>query len=68
MTDALKRANTERESKVTQADLPFSCPPKDSRIWDSHPRVFLPLGQEDKGEIIRQVECPYCAAAYALVD
>ncbi|MDE2091166.1 MAG: zinc-finger domain-containing protein [Gammaproteobacteria bacterium] len=31
-------------------------------LWNSHPRVFLPV--EATGEI----ECPYCSAIYTLVD
>ena len=35
---------------------------KGMRVWDSHPRVYLPI--EDEGE----VQCPYCGATYSLVD
>ncbi len=57
-----KQANTERRYEVTHADLPLSCPTKDMRVWDAHPRVYLPI--EETG---REV-CPYCEAEFILID
>ena len=57
-TDA--EACTRRRYDVMQADLPLSCPPRDKRVWDVHPRVYLPI--EEKGEVV----CPYCGAEYEL--
>lgn len=51
-----------RQYEITYADLPLSCPPKDTRIWDGHPRVYLPI--EDVGKFT----CPYCDAVYILKD
>ena len=62
MLDVLKRPNTESHYKITQRDLPLCCPSEKMRVWDSHPRVFLPI--EKTGE----VDCPYCGAKYTLVD
>ena len=31
-------------------------------VWNSHPKVYLPI--EDGGT----VNCPYCGAAYTLVE
>ncbi len=56
------RANTKRRYEVTTADLPLSCPMWDMRVWDAHPRVYLPI--EDTG---REV-CPYCEAEFILTD
>lgn len=56
----LKPANTEEYYQISEADLPLSCPQPNMQIWDSHPRVFLPL--DDNG----QAECPYCGAHYSL--
>ncbi len=53
MSDVLKRPNTENHYKITHKDLPLSCPSQKMRVWDSHPRVFLPI--EETGE----VNCPY---------
>jgi uncharacterized Zn-finger protein len=48
--------------EVTRADLPLHCPMKDMQLWNSHPRVYLPIG--DSGE----ERCPYCGAVYVLKE
>ncbi|NIP19395.1 MAG: zinc-finger domain-containing protein [Xanthomonadales bacterium] len=48
--------------EVTRSDLPLSCPTQAQKLWNAHPRVFLPI--EETGEAI----CPYCSAQYKLVD
>ena len=54
------QACTKRRYEITQADLPLSCPPRKDRVWDAHPRVYLPI--EETGQVI----CPYCSAEYIL--
>ena len=49
-----------KEYTVTTSDLPLACPMPDTRLWDAHPRVFLPI--EQTGE----ATCPYCSAHYTL--
>lgn len=56
----LQEACTRRLYEVTQADLPLCCPLKDMRLWDAHPRVYLPI--EATGHVV----CPYCDAEYVL--
>ncbi|WP_259423720.1 zinc-finger domain-containing protein [Coxiella burnetii] len=51
-----------RYYEVTEADLPLSCPMPQDRLWDAHPRVYLPIERE------RQVTCSYCEAKYILKD
>ena len=46
--------------KVTKAELPFHCPPKEDTIWNMHPKVFLSFSDND------MVSCPYCGAKYQL--
>lgn len=58
----LKTASTQAEYEVTRADLPLSCPMPDQKLWDSHPRVYLPIEKTGKAM------CPYCGARYRLVD
>lgn len=58
----LENANTQREYEVRLADLPLSCPTPEQKLWNSHPRVYLPV--EETGSAI----CPYCSASYRLVD
>lgn len=50
----------QRIIKVTRKDLPLSCPRPEDKVWNMHPRVYLPI--EDTGEAI----CPYCGAHYRL--
>ncbi len=48
--------------EVTRDELPLHCPLPGTTLWNSHPRVFLPI--EETGE----VQCHYCGARYTLVD
>lgn len=59
---ANRASNTQRYYEVTRADLPLHCPLEGDSLWNSHPRVFLPI--EESGEAI----CPYCSARYVLKD
>ena len=45
---------------VGRGDLPLSCPMPGMHLWNSHPRVYLPI--EAHGE----ASCPYCGAHYVL--
>ena len=45
---------------VTAADLPLSCPMAGTELWNTHPRVYLPI------EKTGQAKCPYCSAEYVL--
>lgn len=55
-------ANAERRYEVTRADLPLSCPMPGMKLWNSHPRVYLPI------EVTGRAQCPYCGAVYILAD
>ena len=55
-------ANAQNRYEVTRAQLPLHCPMDGMSLWNSHPRVFLPI--EDTGE----AQCPYCGAYYFLKD
>lgn len=57
-----KIASTKKFYEVTVDDLPLSCPMPDMRLWDSHPRVYLPI--QETGSFV----CPYCGAEYLLKD
>lgn len=60
MADAPRTPNAERRYEITAADLPLRCPLPGTSLWNSHPRVFLPI--EETGE----ERCPYCGAVYVL--
>ena len=53
---------TEKTVQVSENDLPLSCPLPDQRLWDAHPRIYLPI--ETTGEY----DCPYCGVHYSLAD
>jgi uncharacterized Zn-finger protein len=59
---SLESANMENTHEVSRADLPLSCPTAEQAVWNSHPRVYLPI--EESGT----ASCPYCSARYRLVD
>lgn len=54
--------NAQKRYEVTRDDLPLSCPMPGMSLWNSHPKVYLPI--EDKGT----ARCPYCGAEYVLRD
>ncbi len=55
-----REACTKQHYEVTHADLPLSCPMEGMRLWDAHPRVYLPI--EETGKAM----CPYCSAEFTL--
>jgi uncharacterized Zn-finger protein len=55
------QACTKQHYDVTEAQLPLSCPLPESRVWDAHPRVYLPI------EATGHAMCPYCGAQYTLL-
>lgn len=50
-----------RVIEVTAEDLPLHCPLPSMKLWNTHPRVFLPVASA--GEAL----CPYCGTKYKLV-
>jgi uncharacterized Zn-finger protein len=56
----LQQPNAHARYEVTAADLPLSCPMPSMSLWNSHPRVFLPIEQTGFAK------CPYCSAEYVL--
>ena len=59
--EPLIQPNAENLYHVTRADLPLSCPMPGMHLWNSHPRVYLPV------EATGTTKCPYCGATYKLV-
>jgi uncharacterized Zn-finger protein len=55
-------ASTQKQYQVTSKDLPLSCPMPNMILWDSHPRVYLPIEKTGKAT------CPYCGSTYTLTD
>ena len=55
-------ANAQNRYGVRRADLPLSCPMPGMYLWNSHPKVFIPI--EQTGE----AKCPYCGALYHFLE
>jgi uncharacterized Zn-finger protein len=56
----LREPNAQSQYTVTVKDLPLACPMPDMSLWNSHPRVYLPI------EPTGFAKCPYCGAEYTL--
>jgi uncharacterized Zn-finger protein len=59
-SEKLIQPNARNHYEVTEADLPLSCPMPGMQLWNSHPRVYLPV------EKTGWAKCPYCSAEYSL--
>jgi uncharacterized Zn-finger protein len=46
--------------EVTEKDLPLHCPLPSQKLWNAHPRVYLPI------EMTGEARCPYCGTLYKL--
>lgn len=57
----MAQPNAQTLVEVTRDELPIHCPTPGSTLWDSHPRVYIPL--EDSPE----ATCSYCGTVYRLV-
>jgi uncharacterized Zn-finger protein len=55
-----KIENRERSITVKAEDLPLHCPMPHMVLWNSHPRVYLPIEETGKAR------CPYCSTEYTL--
>jgi uncharacterized Zn-finger protein len=62
MQKTLHTPNAARSYQVTHQDLPLCCPMPNMTVWNSHPRVYLPIEETGKAE------CPYCSAQFLLTD
>jgi uncharacterized Zn-finger protein len=54
---------TELNQKIVEVgaqDLPLHCPLPSQKLWNTHPRVYLPV------ESLGEARCPYCGTLYRL--
>ena len=58
----LEQANAQVRYQVNIDDIPLSCPMPEMYLWNSHPKVYLPI--EETGE----AKCPYCGSEYYLTN
>ena len=54
-------ANIHNKYEVTSKDLPLSCPMPGMYLWNSHPKIYLPI------ETTGIAKCHYCGAMYELL-
>ena len=59
---AYNTPNAKTAIEVKTGDLPIHCPVTGSSLWNSHPRVYIPVA-ENGGE----AKCPYCSTIYKLL-
>ncbi|MDC1286250.1 zinc-finger domain-containing protein [Gammaproteobacteria bacterium] len=59
---AYNTPNAKTAVEVKTGDLPIHCPVTGSSLWNSHPRVYIPV--VENGGTSR---CPYCGTLYKLL-
>ncbi len=59
----METPNTVTRMEVTPRDLPLHCPVPGSSLWNSHPKVYLPI-EENGGH----AKCPYCGTDYYIKE
>lgn len=57
----MQQSNARTHVDVTADELPMHCPTPDTALWNSHPRVYIPL--DDTPE----AACAYCGTIFRLV-
>jgi uncharacterized Zn-finger protein len=62
MNQEKAQSGAEQVVKLTRADLPAYCPTESMGLWNSHPRVYIPL------EETPVACCPYCGTRFELID
>lgn len=55
--------NQKKAVEVKPEDLPIHCPLEGSSLWNSHPRVYIPV-EENGGTAV----CPYCSTTYKIIS
>lgn len=58
--ESLAEPNAQNRYVVSRNSLPLSCPTSEMHLWNSHPRVYLPI------EKTGHAKCPYCGADFYL--
>ena len=63
MTEQNTTSGVTQYHQIKKKDLPLYCPTESMGLWNSHPRVYLPI--EDSNGIAK---CPYCSTEFKLID
>ena len=59
--EGLDTPNDSMLYEVSPDVLPIHCPMPGASLWNSHPRVYIPV------EKTGSAKCPYCGCEYRLV-
>ena len=59
---AYSTPNSKTAVEVKSGDLPIHCPTEGTSLWNSHPRVYIPV-EENGGE----AKCPYCGTMFKVL-
>lgn len=59
--EELLTPNTSNRYELEESELPAHCPMPGTSLWNSHPKVYLPV-KENGG----MAKCPYCGTEYFL--
>jgi uncharacterized Zn-finger protein len=57
-----KTPNDKDSYELVRSDLPLHCPLPEMSLWNSHPRVYLPIEKTGKAK------CPYCGTDFILKE
>ena len=57
-----KTPNDRDTYEIPRRDLPLHCPLPEMSLWNSHPRVYLPIENTGKAK------CPYCGTDFILKE
>ncbi len=49
--------NAQRSIEIQRRDLPLHCPLPGASLWNSHPKVYIPIEESTNGRML----CPYCS-------
>ncbi len=62
MIEQHKKSEAAESVKLKPSELPAYCPTEEMGLWNSHPRVYIPLDEK------KEASCPYCGTLFTLVE
>lgn len=58
--DEKKLVSEAKVYRISEDQLPLSCPMDDMALWNAHPKVYLPIHKTG------EETCPYCGSKFIL--
>lgn len=62
MNENNQQAKQDDPIQLKKSQLPAYCPTEAMGLWNSHPRVYIPLEEE------QSASCPYCGTKFELIE